>query len=362
MQSHTRFLCSAVILALAVGAVHSDVGKPQKELPQQAAPPPQQASDVGKAQKDLPQQAAPPLQQVAPPLQQAAPPPQQEAPPRTVILKTDAGTFVLSNPLALTAQTAKPGRGELACDITNQTGITWSRLELWVKLYRQATSDMDVASVLPVAEFMFKLDGMKKGEKRHVTAPPLNPLLLSQEPVDLGAIIRWEADALTSERYVFTLVKPAKSKQLRYQDSAISVSFSVEQSQISFTLRNRTSSPLKLDWSQVSYVDCSGKAHKVMHSGVRYVERNSAQPPTVIPPGANIDDLIAPSDYVSETSKDLSSGMREVVGYWQHDALFPGGRDAVSYKGKTFSVFMPLYVKGKLKNYMFTFKIADVQT
>lgn len=40
--------------------------------------------------------------------------------------------------------------------------------------------------------------------------------------------------------------------------------------------------------------------------------------------------------------------------------MFPEGEEAKVYKGKSFSVFMPLEINGVTKNYTFTFDVVDV--
>jgi hypothetical protein len=84
---------------------------------------------------------------------------------------------------------------------------------------------------------------------------------------------------------------------------------------------------------------------------MRIVERDKPQPETVIPATAKWDDLIAPVDYVT-----WESSIRD----WQTQPLLPPSQSAPAYKGKTFSVFLPVEIDGKQKNYLFTFQIADV--
>ena len=116
-----------------------------------------------------------------------------------------------------------------------------------------------------------------------------------------------------------------------------------------FQLANKTDQPIKIDWHQITYVDPSGSAHKVTHGGVRIIERDSAHPPTTIPPTATIEDFIVPTDAIS---------MR--FNKWEANDLLPEGREAKGLEGKIFSIFIPLEVNGAVKNYIFTFKITKV--
>jgi len=151
---------------------------------------------------------------------------------------------------------------------------------------------------------------------------------------------------------IFVLTQPVPSKTLTYEDDAISIAFIITNEQLEFTLSNKTQEPQSINWDEVSYVDLSGTAHRVLHKGVKLVDRDKPQSPTVIPPGARIDDLIEPSDSVQWSS---------VINDWEHDPLLPPSQRIVDFKGKTFGAFLPIEIDGKKKNYTFTIRIDDVQ-
>lgn len=120
--------------------------------------------------------------------------------------------------------------------------------------------------------------------------------------------------------------------------------------QLAFSLKNKTDNPIKVDWNQLSFVDTDGKAHKIMHQGVRFMERDRQQPATTIPPGASVEDFVYPSDEV-----------RLIGSSWSTPMLFPEAPKAAAFKGKSFSLFMPLEINGETKNYNFVFTIEDIQ-
>jgi hypothetical protein len=145
------------------------------------------------------------------------------------------------------------------------------------------------------------------------------------------------------------MVKPSESRELMFEDQAIRIRFTLSETQIGLLLQNKMTSPIKIDWNTVSYMDITGLAHSVMHTGVRYIERDRPQVATIIPPEAMIEDAIVPSDHISYTP---GSG-----GGWSSRPLFPALAETDLYIGKTFSVFMPLELEGSVKNYSFTFRI-----
>ena len=195
----------------------------------------------------------------------------------------------------------------------------------------------------------FYLYRFKRGETKSV-----NKTFLIEAPV----ISRYELRFKTGEypaKYTFVLTKPKASSQLIYEDPFLKIEFSITQKQFGFILQNRTENPIKIDWNQVSYVDVLSESHKVMHSGVKYTDKGNPQTPTLIPPTAKLKDIVYPIDYVSYLPGP--SG-----GLWTEAPLLPEAPEAKNLKGKSFSVFMPLEINGVVKNYLFSFNIADVES
>src|SRR5689334_21631798 len=113
--------------------------------------------------------------------------------------------------------------------------------------------------------------------------------------------------------YSAKMMKPKLSPDSSFEDPFIKIEFVVLQ-RILFKLKNKTDNPIEIDWGKVSYVDTEAGAHRVVHEGVRYIERDKVPAPTVVPPMANITDIIHPADYI-----DYESGSS---GGWKIDDLF----------------------------------------
>jgi hypothetical protein len=86
-----------------------------------------------------------------------------------------------------------------------------------------------------------------------------------------------------------------------------------------------------------------------MHEGVKYINRNEAQPPTIIPPTAQIEDIVYPTDYVN-----YEEGQN---GGWREDLLFPDAPSASKFKGQVIGVYMPLQVNGVAKTTSSRFRL-----
>jgi hypothetical protein len=146
---------------------------------------------------------------------------------------------------------------------------------------------------------------------------------------------------------------------------------------LSFLLENKTDYSIKIPWDEAAYVDEFGRSHRVMHSGVKYTDRDKPQPPSVIVRKGSIEDIVYPTDYIS-----WSSGTRYSAGSWVEEPLFLAmdfhgeyfkGKysslaqfeEAVNKNiGKQIQVLLPLQIQDVVHDYIFTFTVdkASVAT
>jgi len=60
--------------------------------------------------------------------------------------------------------------------------------------------------------------------------------------------------------------------------------------------RNKTQDVIEIDWNRTVLVDPSGRTERVIHKGVKIADRGSSAPPSIVPPGATLEDSIYPSE------------------------------------------------------------------
>ena len=106
---------------------------------------------------------------------------------------------------------------------------------------------------------------------------------------------------------------------------------------IAVSLVNKTQDRLAIVWDNTSFIDSDGSSSNVFHTGVRFVERNNPQAPTVVPPNARVDDEILPSDFTIDGGSDWIT--LSIV----DSELAP---DA----GATFRYYLTLDVGGEMQN------------
>jgi hypothetical protein len=245
--------------------------------------------------------------------------------------------------------------------IINNTTKDWMKLEFAVDYYDKSGKKIDVLIGKTVV-----VPELKKGDSYSI-GHGFGEMIVSQNSGRREApIVRYEVTfkgGTIPATYSFVLLQKKvtakadeggliESPDLQYSDDLSRFVFSISKRQIGFVLQNKTDDPIEIDWNKVAFVDVSGESHKVMHSGVKYVNRNESLAPTTIPPTAKLEDIVFPTDYVYFEEGEY--------GGWRETPLFPDGDRAASLKGQTFVVFIPMRMKGVVKNYSFRFKIADV--
>jgi hypothetical protein len=148
---------------------------------------------------------------------------------------------------------------------------------------------------------------------------------------------------VTGYDWNFALQQPSPNNGLSYVDDNISIVFLIDKERIGFEIQNKSDAAMKINWDEVSFISPDDRASRVIHSGIRLIEKDSPQTPTLIPPNSRIKDFIVPSDNIV-----FSSG-------WKTYELFPG--EAVNFNGKKFTIYFPMDIKGNKKEYSFSFNI-----
>ena len=154
--------------------------------------------------------------------------------------------------------------------------------------------------------------------------------------------ISTHAVAKPKMHYSFKMTKPVESDKLVFRDELVDLAFGVERKKITLSLTNNTQDLIRINWNEVSYIDPFGQSHELLH----------LQSPVSLPPTAKITMALIPKDYIysSITGKFARFDQREFFPK-------PDKKEAHQYKGKAFSVFVPIEVKGTAKTYLLTFSI-----
>ena len=210
---------------------------------------------------------------------------------------------------------------------------------------------------------------------RTYQAPP-TPKYTSYKAVYIISLSKVERPEKAGNRYgpqkVSSIATDQKYK-FAFEDNMVQILWLVSATNINFYIQNKTDYSIKIPWDEAAYVDENGRSHRVMHSGVKYTDRDKPQPPSIIVRKGSIEDIVYPTDYVS-----WSSGTRYTSGRWIEKPLllsldFHGQYYKGSYSsltefeeavnkniGKRIQVLLPLQIQDVINDYIFTFTIDKV--
>lgn len=109
-----------------------------------------------------------------------------------------------------------------------------------------------------------------------------------------------------------------------YSDDVIEILWLPAPSGFNFELKNKLKNSISVIWDDCSFITGSGESHRIMHAGIKYINRDQPMPPTQIPMDSKITDLFYPSDYVY-----FSSGR---YGGWSSPQIFDDKMKDKSYE------------------------------
>lgn len=107
-------------------------------------------------------------------------------------------------------------------------------------------------------------------------------------------------------------------------------------------MENKSDNSIKIIWDEAVYIDEDNSSLRVIHSGVKYVDGEKAQPLTVIAKKTKINDLVTPVDNIYYSD-----------GSWGKLPLFSVQKSA----GKTVKILLPIQIQETINEYIFSFKI-----
>ncbi|HAR46133.1 MAG: hypothetical protein A2X56_07655 [Nitrospirae bacterium GWC2_57_13] len=185
-----------------------------------------------------------------------------------------------------------------------------------------------------------------------VSKPQYKTKKMQLRSIKDGESLKISLDRLVRYRLQYSLLAPVKSDVLAFQDNLLSISLAIEERWIRMDLKNRSSRQLKILWDRAEYTDFNNSQHRVMHSGIRYQDRNDRIPAQSIPPNGSVQPQIMSIRAIaySQEKKDYES-----------KPLFPLDSDvALDLKGRVFYLFLPVEYDRQIIPYNFKIQITDV--
>ena len=146
-----------------------------------------------------------------------------------------------------------------------------------------------------------------------------------------------------------------------YEDDMIRIVWYPSTTQFDFTMHNKTDHSIKIIWDEAVYVNENGSSGRVIHTGVRFIDKNYPQPPSVIAKNTDIEDLIIPADNIKSESGPYSGWIISPLFPYKANTKKELGHLTEKYIGKEVKVLLPLEIQGIINEYIFEFEIEDFE-
>jgi hypothetical protein len=149
----------------------------------------------------------------------------------------------------------------------------------------------------------------------------------------------------------YKLVSPAVSSKLQFKDKNIAVSFKVEEKEFQMHFTNLSSYDMKILWERAEYTDVRRTTQRLMHSGIRFSDRNNPIPDQIVLSGSSIQGGVIPIKNVYI--------LPQRRGYDIHPLFKVESGKAADLKGKSIILFIPVEINRQIIPYNFKIKITD---
>jgi hypothetical protein len=149
----------------------------------------------------------------------------------------------------------------------------------------------------------------------------------------------------------FRLVSPLVSKELRFHDKNLSVSFVVGEQGFEMHFENLSPHDVKILWDRAEYTDVSRQTQRLMHSGIRFPDRNNPIPDQYVLSLSSVQETVIPISNVYTLPKRK--------GYDIHPLFTLESDVAAGLKGKAVILFIPVEINRQIIPYNFKIEITD---
>ena len=133
-----------------------------------------------------------------------------------------------------------------------------------------------------------------------------------------------------------------------YTDNHISLIIIPQDDRFLFSINNKSQSNIEIDWDRIIYINENNHSSRVIHSGIKYADKNSPQVPSLVAPKTSITDAIIPADniYLSSVSYE-----------WRILSLLKNGKTNGSYDGRNVKINLPIKINGVSYEYVIVYDL-----
>jgi hypothetical protein len=149
----------------------------------------------------------------------------------------------------------------------------------------------------------------------------------------------------------YRLISPVASPELRFRDKNVSVSLDVGEHGFEMQFENLSPHDVKILWDRAEYTNASGQTQRLMHSGIRFPDRNNPIPDQFVLSRSSVQETVIPVSNVYVLPERKGYDIRP---------LFPlESSVAAGLKGKRVILFIPVEINRQIIPYNFTIEITN---
>jgi hypothetical protein len=164
--------------------------------------------------------------------------------------------------------------------------------------------------------------------------------------------------------------KTITTEELRnaeYEDNYLKIIVSINEAGDSFifSAENNTENSIQVIWNDGVIIYPNRSGHKVMHQGVRFMDRFSENVHSIIPRKSIIEDVIVPAENISfytypNVNNEEHWRLKQLI-----EEPYLGKKELKliieKYKDQTIELFLPFIIEEEIVEYHFIFKIENVR-
>ena len=156
---------------------------------------------------------------------------------------------------------------------------------------------------------------------------------------------------LVRYRLSYKMINPEVSEELKYRDKEIAVSFAVGEQSFQMRFANVGHHDLKILWERAEYTDPYSQTHRLMHSGIRFQDRNNPLPDQLVVQNASLQEAVTPVRNVFMTPEKRTYDIRPL--------FVLDNEAAAGLKGRSIILFIPIEIDRQIIPYNFKIQIVD---
>ena len=166
----------------------------------------------------------------------------------------------------------------------------------------------------------------------------------------MASLVSVEKPTNTFEHNKISAINLNDSLAFSFADKIVSVIIQAGHTSFNFIIKNISDNSIKILWNEASYVGTDGFTSQIMHSGIKYFDKEKLQTPTIIISGASLSDGVIPINNATWSDVEKRWIESPLINYDNSSDL----------DGKTMKLMIPIQIiNGIVNEYIFTFRIRN---